>query len=84
MKFKGIWHIHEMEMWEGDYFNEEVQAYVKIKSNGTGDFQFGYVRGQIDGEMFKDTSEERIIFSFLERKNLKGYCIICHQNCISL
>ncbi len=28
MKVKGRWHIYEMEMWDKDYFNEEVQAYI--------------------------------------------------------
>ncbi|MGR3317657.1 MAG: hypothetical protein ACUZ8O_04185 [Candidatus Anammoxibacter sp.] len=64
MKFKGIWHIQEMEMWEADYFNEGVKAYVKIKSDGMGDFQFGYVQGQIDGEVFKEESDEKLIFSW--------------------
>jgi hypothetical protein len=26
MKFVGTWHIYEMEMWDEDYFNMEVQA----------------------------------------------------------
>ena len=31
----GEWHIQEMEMWDADYFNMEVQAYIKINSNDT-------------------------------------------------
>ena len=30
MKFKGRWLIYEMEMWDEDYFNEEVQAYMSL------------------------------------------------------
>jgi len=26
--FIGTWYIHEMDLWEEDYFNMEVQAYV--------------------------------------------------------
>ena len=30
MKFDGVWHITEMENWDEDYFNMEVQAYFEI------------------------------------------------------
>ena len=40
MNFIGTWHIYEMEMWDEDYFNMEVQAYIKIVSNTKGNFQF--------------------------------------------
>ena len=33
---RGTWHIYEMEMWDEDYFNMEVQAYVNIESNNQG------------------------------------------------
>ena len=64
MKFKGRWYIYEMEMWDEDYFNEEVQAYIQIDKNGTGEFQFGYVYGEIDGKITKYTDEDRFEFSW--------------------
>lgn len=64
MKFAGTWHIYEMEMWNGDYFNMEVQAYTKIDAKGLGDFQFGLVSGQIDGEIVKDGADERFEFTW--------------------
>lgn len=63
-KFKGTWHIYEMETWDEDYFNMEVQAYIKIDPNGLGEFQFGLVSGQIDGEIVKDGTNERFEFSW--------------------
>ena len=48
MKFIGTWYIYEMEAWDEDYFNMEVQAYLRIGAKGLGDFQFGLVSGQID------------------------------------
>ncbi len=56
MDYTGMWHIYEMEMWDEDYFNMETQAYINITSNNLGDFQFGLVSGQIDGEL---TEEEK-------------------------
>lgn len=62
--FVGIWHIYEMEMWDEDYFNMEVQAYIEIKSNNMGDFQFGLVSGEIDGKVFDYPVEKRFEFTF--------------------
>lgn len=64
MKFAGIWHIYEMEMWDEEYFNMEVQAYIKIDSNGLGSFQFGLVSGHIDGEIVKGGRDERFEFTW--------------------
>ena len=64
MKYAGTWHIYEMEMWDEDYFNMEVQAYIKIDSRGLGEFQFGLVSGQMDGEVVKDDTDERLEFTW--------------------
>ena len=37
-----------MSTWDEEYLNEEVQAYIEFDANGGGDFQFGYVQGQMD------------------------------------
>ena len=57
MKYEGTWHITEMETWGDDYLNMEVQAYIRIRRDGGGDFQFGLVSGQIDGEVVGDRFE---------------------------
>jgi hypothetical protein len=64
MKFEGTWHITDMENWDEDYFNMEVQAYIKIDKRGSGDFQFGLVAGQIDGEIVNDQSGEKLEFTW--------------------
>lgn len=33
MKYGGKWRITEMEMWDRDYFDMEVEAYIKISPN---------------------------------------------------
>jgi hypothetical protein len=53
-----------MEMWDKDYFNEEVQAYIQVDKNGTGEFQFGFVYGEIDGKITKQTDGDRFEFSW--------------------
>ena len=64
MKYAGIWHVEEMETWDEDYFNMEVQAYIKVDSKGFGDFQFGLVTGEIHGEAVQDDGDERFEFTW--------------------
>lgn len=64
MKFAGTWHIIDMELWDSDYFNMEVQAYVEIRPNGLGYLHFGLVQGGIDGEVERVGRQERFLFSF--------------------
>jgi len=40
----GRWRITEMEMWDSDYCDMEVEAFIEFGSDGTGTFQFGLVR----------------------------------------
>ncbi len=64
MNYVGEWHIVEMEMWDEDYFNMDVQAYIKVNENRLGFFQFGLVSGQIDGEVLKYGGKERFEFTW--------------------
>jgi hypothetical protein len=64
MKYEGVWHILEMDLWDEDYFNMEVQAFIRVGSNGIGDFQFGLVSGGLDGEVVKTGNLERFEFTW--------------------
>jgi len=64
MKFAGRWHIYEMDLWDEEYFNAEVPAYIQIDTDGTGEFQFGYMSGGLDGKIVKYPNEERFEFSW--------------------
>jgi len=64
MQYEGVWHIIEMDMWDEDYCNMEVQAFIRVGSHGSGDFQFGLVSGGIDGEVFKTGNVERFEFTW--------------------
>jgi hypothetical protein len=46
--FAGCWHIASMTEWDEDYINEETQAFIEFDAEGSGEFQFGYVRGDMD------------------------------------
>lgn len=62
--FKGKWHIFEMEGWDEDYFNMEIQAYIEIKSDNLGIFQFGLVSGEIDGKVVNYPDGKRFEFTW--------------------
>ena len=64
MEFQGTWHIYEMEMWDEDYFNMEVQAYIEINKKNLGNFQFGLVSGYLDGEVVKYGGKVRFEFTW--------------------
>ncbi len=64
LKFVGTWHIVEMEMWDEEYFNMEVQAFFSINKDNSGNFQFGLVSGQIDGERVKEGAGEKLEFTW--------------------
>ena len=64
MNFIGLWHITEMDEWDEDYFNMDVQAYIQINEENLGEFQFGLVSGQLDGEVEKVGNKERFFFTW--------------------
>ncbi|MFZ0242251.1 MAG: hypothetical protein WAL90_11455 [Desulfobacterales bacterium] len=37
--FTGKWRITEMEVWDQDYVDMEAPGYIRINSDGTGQFQ---------------------------------------------
>ncbi len=63
-KIIGKWRIISMSTWNKKYFDEEVPAYLKIEKNLSGEFHFGYVRGEIDGRIVKRGREEFFEFTF--------------------
>ncbi|MEM6256258.1 MAG: hypothetical protein AAF821_25370 [Cyanobacteria bacterium P01_D01_bin.156] len=64
MNLTGTWHIQSMELWDEDYFNMEVQAYITIESNYIGEFQFGLVTGDLDGSISGKGDEASLHFSW--------------------
>jgi hypothetical protein len=62
--FTGTWHIYEMEEWDEEYLNEDAQAYIKIEPDNDGYFQFGLVRGEIDGRIVDYADGKRFEFTW--------------------
>ena len=47
MNYSGQWRITEMSQWGSEYLDMDVPAYIAIDAQGSGDFQFGLVCGQL-------------------------------------
>ena len=58
----GNWRIVEMEAWGREYIDREGKAYIRILPDGTGRFQFGLVKGYMDGRM--ETRGDTVRFEF--------------------
>ena len=60
----GRWHIVSMSMWDEEYLDEEVQAFIEFDDKGGGSFQFGYVQGQMDCRMSDREGKLAVEFSW--------------------
>ena len=47
-RFQGRWRITWMDQWDQGFVDAEVEGFFDFRPNGLGEFQFGYVRGDID------------------------------------
>ena len=62
--FIGTLFIVEMEAWDQDYVNMEIQGHFTFKKDGTGHFQFGLVQGDMDCRIETVDGKEGIEFSW--------------------
>jgi len=47
-RFVGYWRITEMEVWDAEYLDLMVPAFIEFDREQMGQFQFGTVRGRLD------------------------------------
>jgi len=64
MIFLDKWFIKEMDMWDKDYINMEVDGYIEIYDECNGNFQFGLVKGDIIYKINKFKNKEILKFKF--------------------
>ena len=60
----GRWRITGMEMWDADYYDMEVPAFIAIRDNLRGEFQFGLVQGGLTGHVSLVNGLARVEFSW--------------------
>lgn len=79
--FVGTWIIVEMEVWDQEYVNMEVQGNFSFKKDGMGHFQFGLVEGWMDCCMETEDGKERIEFFWegsdeMDPANGRGWAVL--------
>jgi hypothetical protein len=62
--FIGTWHIYSMELWDKSYFNMEVQAFIQVRPENLGSFQFGLVSGGLHGHLERTGPKQRFVFTW--------------------
>jgi hypothetical protein len=60
----GRWLIESMTEWDRDFIDAEVRGYVEFVATNSGDFQFGYVQGQIDYRLGERDGKPAVEFSW--------------------
>jgi hypothetical protein len=64
-RYLGKWRITEMDLWDQDYIDMDVDGYFSFLEDKVGDFQFGLVQGVIDYRIEKFDGKERLDFSWI-------------------
>ena len=72
--FVGEWRIVWMEAWDTEYVDMEVPAFIAIRRDQTGEFQFGLVRGEIDGRLALQDGSPRFSFSWAGSQEMDDAC----------
>jgi hypothetical protein len=72
--FYGKWRIIEMELWDQEFIDTEVQGYISFSKDGLGAFQFGYVHGFIDCRFSKTEGNEVVEFSWEGNDEMDRAC----------
>ncbi len=62
--FTGRWRITWMSQWDNEFIDAEVPGYFKFVEDRLGDFQFGYVRCDIDWRETERDDEPAVEFTF--------------------
>jgi hypothetical protein len=61
---EGRWNIVSMTEWDAEYLHEETRAFIEFSPKGEGEFQFGYVRGQMDCRATERNGKPAIDFTW--------------------
>src|SRR5262245_35086651 len=62
--FVGYWRITEMEVWDREYLDLVVPAFIEFDGKQMGQFQFGTVRGWLDCRFEERGGAEVVEFSW--------------------
>ena len=61
----GRWLIESMDEWDREFIDEGVRGYFEFDARDSGDFQFGYVHGDIDYRLGERDGKPTVEFSWV-------------------
>ena len=73
-KIIGRWRITQMEQWDRDYFDQEVEAFIEFESRSMGSFQFGLVQGEINYRITERDGKAAVEWTFEGMDKLDPVC----------
>ena len=62
--FQGRWLIESMDEWDREFIDEEVRGYFEFNARDSGDFQFGYIHGDIDHRLGQRDGKPAVEFTW--------------------
>ena len=60
----GRWLIESMDQWDRDFIDEMGRGYFEFDAKDSGEFQFGYVQGQIDYRLGERNGKPAVEFTW--------------------
>lgn len=61
----GRWRIVEMDLWDRDAIDLVGPAFIELRVDGSGDFRFIAVNGQLDCRSLESADQPRIEFTWV-------------------
>ncbi len=82
--FTGRWRTTWMEQWDQDFVDAEVEGFFEFRKDGSGEFQFGYVRGEIDYRSCTRDGKPSVEFTWgghdeMDSAQGRGWAVIDHD-----
>jgi hypothetical protein len=77
----GRWRIIEMELWDQEFVDAEVEGYIHFDNVGGGEFQFGYVWGRMTCELTERGGRPGIEWTWegseeMDRASGRGWAVL--------
>jgi hypothetical protein len=72
--FLGLWRIVEMELWESDDIDMLRPAHIRFNRDGTGEFQFMAVQGEMDCRFGERDGRPIVEFSWCGSEEMDQSC----------
>jgi hypothetical protein len=83
----GTFRITHMDEWDQDFVDAEVEGYIRFDPDGFGEFQFGYVHGDMTCEQTERDGKPAVEWSWegndeMEPSSGRGWAVLQDDGCL--